>query len=293
MSSERRPTERVVERAGVRLRCLDWGGAGPAVLLLHGLAGQAGEWEETARLLRGAGHRVLAFDQRGHGHSTRAPAAVTAAAHVADTVAVIEEFGLGRTVLAGQSLGGRTALLTAAAHPRRVRALALIECDADTAPDAGPVRTPPLETPPPPVLPLEGSAPPEPPAVTWLRSWPLPFPTRRAAVTFLGGGRVGEGWAAGLERRAEGWWPRFDVEVMAAALRALGPAPTAEAWAALSCPALFVGAEHGILDPGRVDRMLAARPATRSACVPRAGHDVHLERPEALHLVLADFLASL
>ena len=37
-----------VERDGIRLACRDFGGQGPTVLLLHGLAGHAGEWEETA-----------------------------------------------------------------------------------------------------------------------------------------------------------------------------------------------------------------------------------------------------
>ncbi|AKN73122.1 hypothetical protein QR97_28205 [Streptomyces sp. PBH53] len=38
-------------RDGVRLVCRDWGGAGPAVVLLHGLAGHAGEWDVPARRL--------------------------------------------------------------------------------------------------------------------------------------------------------------------------------------------------------------------------------------------------
>ncbi|WP_405855720.1 alpha/beta hydrolase [Streptomyces sp. NBC_00090] len=71
-------TERVVVRDGVRLSCRDWGGSGPDVLL-HGLAGHAGEWDATARALRDAGHRVLALDQRGHGHSERRPENATRA----------------------------------------------------------------------------------------------------------------------------------------------------------------------------------------------------------------------
>jgi pimeloyl-ACP methyl ester carboxylesterase len=38
----------IFERDGVRLAATDFGGGGPAVLLLHGLAGHAGEWAETA-----------------------------------------------------------------------------------------------------------------------------------------------------------------------------------------------------------------------------------------------------
>ena len=64
-------------------------GEGPGVLLLHGLAGTAVEWEETAAWLS-ATHRVVALDQRGHGRSERRPADVSREAFVADAIAAIE-----------------------------------------------------------------------------------------------------------------------------------------------------------------------------------------------------------
>ena len=42
------PAEVLFERDGVRLAGIDFGGDGPSVLLLHGLAGHVGEWGETA-----------------------------------------------------------------------------------------------------------------------------------------------------------------------------------------------------------------------------------------------------
>nr|WP_324289657.1 alpha/beta hydrolase [Streptomyces sp. H27-G5] len=73
-------------------------------------------------------HRVVAVDQRGHGASERRPREVTRAAYVADVVAVIKQLDLHRPVLVGQSLGGHTAVLTAATtHPHLVRALVLIK----------------------------------------------------------------------------------------------------------------------------------------------------------------------
>ena len=97
-----------------RLEALDFGGEGPSVLLLHGLAGTAREWEETAAWLSET-HRVVALDQRGHGRSERRPADVSREAFVADAVAAIEELALAPAVLIGQSLGGHTAFLS----PRR------------------------------------------------------------------------------------------------------------------------------------------------------------------------------
>jgi pimeloyl-ACP methyl ester carboxylesterase len=121
-----------LERDGVRLAGTDFGGAGPAVLLLHGLGGHTGEWTETASWLT-EGHRVVALDARGHGESERRPADVSLDARVADVVFAIEELHLAPVVLIGQSLGGITALLTAAGRPDLVSRLVL--ADAGLAAD--------------------------------------------------------------------------------------------------------------------------------------------------------------
>ncbi|MCX5199788.1 alpha/beta hydrolase [Streptomyces sp. NBC_00249] len=250
---------------GVRLSCRDSGGDGTPVVLLHGLAGHAGEWEAAAARLS-ARHRVIAVDQRGHGASERRPADVSRGAYVADVVAVIAELGLDRPVLAGQSLGGHTAMLTAAAHPELVRGLVLV--------DAGPAAAGP-------------DTPKE--IAEALGSWPVPFPSLDAAREFLGS----EAWAAGLEQRADGWYPRFDVDVMVAAITPVTLRPWWPEWEAIACPALVVLGQRGIVPAEESDRMLelaAHHPDTALVCVPDAGHDVHLDRPEVLHSLLSRFL---
>ncbi|MEU7007852.1 alpha/beta hydrolase [Streptomyces sp. NPDC046332] len=270
-------SERVVIRDGVRLSCRDWGGGGgggasePAVVLLHGLAGHAGEWDATAVRLRAEGHRVVAVDQRGHGHSERHLKDTSRAAYVADAVAVIDELGLERPALVGQSLGGHTAMLTAAARPGLLSGVVLVEAGPAQA-EAGVVDD----------------------IGAWLRSWPVPFPSRAAAERFLGGGPVGEGWAAGLEERdGGGLWPRFDPETM---VRSLAENPTRawwEEWAAIDCPKLAVIAQNGIITADEFDGMVRGRPDLWAASVPGTGHDVHLERPDALHRLLMGFLRGL
>src|SRR4051794_14320520 len=105
-----------LSRDGVRLACRDCGAGEPAVLLLHGLAGDLEEWAETAEWLRER-CRVVALDARGHGRSERLPEDVSRAAHVGDVAFVIEELELAPVVLVGQSLGGLTALLATATYP--------------------------------------------------------------------------------------------------------------------------------------------------------------------------------
>ncbi|MER5307109.1 alpha/beta hydrolase [Streptomyces sp. NPDC002773] len=265
----------VVREGGVRLLCRDSGGRGGAgadVLLLHGLAGHAGEWDATARLLRDSGHRVVAFDQRGHGGSERHPGDVSRAAYVADVVAVVEELGLDRPVLVGQSLGGSTALLTAAAHPQLPRALVLVEAGPGGA-DSGLQEQ------------IGG----------WLRGWPAPFPSREAAAAYLGGGKepVGEGWARGLEERADGLWPRFDPEVMVRSLDENATRAFWDEWAAVTCPTLAVlgqGEHGGIIGGEEYAEMVRVLPSLHGVSLPGTGHDLHLERPRVLHRLIVDFL---
>lgn len=265
-------SERVVVRDGVRLVCRDWGdwgGDGPPVLLLHGLAGHAGEWDHLAEGLGGQ-HRMLALDQRGHGASERHPGDVSRAAYTADAIAVIDQLALEGVVLIGQSLGGHTAMLTAAAAPDRVRALVLVESGAG-GPSAG-----------------AGAH-----IGDWLDSWHLPFRTRDAAAEFLGGGAVGEGWAAGLEQRDDGWWPRFDRDVMVDSIATLEERDFWAEWERVTCPTLLVLAQYGFLPPDEVDGMLRRRPETTAVSVPSAKHDLHLQRPDVLLDRVSDFLGGL
>jgi pimeloyl-ACP methyl ester carboxylesterase len=73
------------ERDRTQLSYCDFGGSGPPMLLLHGLAGYAGEWDQSARQLR-IHYRVFALDQRGHGDSTRRPLDLSRNAFVEDCV---------------------------------------------------------------------------------------------------------------------------------------------------------------------------------------------------------------
>ncbi|MFJ9827060.1 alpha/beta fold hydrolase [Streptomyces sp. NPDC101160] len=238
--------------------------------MLHGLAGHAGEWDTLARLLRADGHRVVALDQRGHGASERRPKDVSRAAYVADVIEVCEQLGLDRPVLVGQSYGGHAALLAAAAHSDRISAAVLVEA----GPGAGSPET----------LAEVGG---------WLRAWPVPFPTREAAVAYLGGGPVGEGWADGLEERDGGLRPRFDPEVLIASLAENTGRAWWEEWAAIDVPVLAVLGQNGIIPGDEYAEMARRQPERlRAVCVPGTGHDLHLERPDVLHSLVAEFLGQ-
>jgi pimeloyl-ACP methyl ester carboxylesterase len=91
-------------------------GVGPAVVLLHGGLLDCTTWDrEFERLARS--HRVIRYDARGHGRSSVQHGEYS---HADDLVALLDELEIERAVLVGLSLGGRTAIDVAIAHPERV-----------------------------------------------------------------------------------------------------------------------------------------------------------------------------
>jgi 3-oxoadipate enol-lactonase len=120
-------SERVVERDGVRLQVSDEG-EGTPVVLLHGLTATRRYVVMGSRALERSGHRVVAFDARGHGSSTPAP---DAGAYRyddlgEDLIAVMDELGIDRAVLAGASMGAHTLLWLALRESERVEGLVVI-----------------------------------------------------------------------------------------------------------------------------------------------------------------------
>lgn len=100
-------------------------GAGPPVVLLHGLTATHRYVVMGSHALERSGHRVIAHDARGHGAS--APGDVyDYAALATDLLGLLDERGVGRAVLAGASMGAHTALRLALDHPGRVAGLVVI-----------------------------------------------------------------------------------------------------------------------------------------------------------------------
>jgi pimeloyl-ACP methyl ester carboxylesterase len=116
-----------VRSGGVRLSG-EQAGEGPPVVLLHGLTATRRYVVMGSRLLERSGYRVIAYDARGHGRSTPAPAPAEYDYQdlAADLEAVLDALDAPRALLAGASMGALTALSFARAHPDRVAALGVI-----------------------------------------------------------------------------------------------------------------------------------------------------------------------
>ena len=120
------PRGQFIEVSGARIHYLDKG-SGQAIVILHGLGGQMGNFTYALLERLTGGVRVILMDRPGSGYSMRAPGAT---GRLTEQAAIVAEFirklGLQRPLLVGHSLGGAIALEVALDHPEVVKGLALI-----------------------------------------------------------------------------------------------------------------------------------------------------------------------
>ena len=102
-------------------------GAGPAVVLLHGLTATRRYVVMGSRTLQRSGHLAISYDARGHGRSEPAKNGDYSYPGLAgDLEAVLDAAGVERAVLAGASMGAQTAVRLTLERPERVAGLVLI-----------------------------------------------------------------------------------------------------------------------------------------------------------------------
>jgi len=133
--------EYVAERGPVRLSVSDTG-EGPAVVLAHGLTATRRYVVMGSTALERSGHRVIAYDARGHGASSPAetPDAYGYEDLGKDLEAVMDRAGVQRAVLAGASMGAHTLIWLAVNRPQRVGGLVLITPAFTAAAEDDPAR---------------------------------------------------------------------------------------------------------------------------------------------------------
>ena len=119
---------RVRIRPEVRLSVIDIAPEQPerTIIFLHGYGGKAVQWIYLMREFSSE-NRVIAIDQRGHGHSDKPRSGFTMPDLRADVEGVLDVLGINqKVVLVGHSFGGAVAAEFAVAHPERIDRLVLI-----------------------------------------------------------------------------------------------------------------------------------------------------------------------
>ncbi len=264
-----------VETPEVRLRYLEWGEPGEAVLLLlHGIGQTAHSWAYFATAMR-PHYRVIAVDLRGHGDSGWAPDGdYSTAAHGRDLDAFIERLKLESFALVGFSLGGRNAMFLTGRHPAKVRRLVIVDVGPERPGSGGSQARQFMSGPD-----VFGS-------VEELVERAIRFNSRRNREALR------ESLLHNLRQLPDGRWTwKYDPVLRGPNRRTY---PWGDLWpvlANIACPTLIVrGAESPVLPPGQATRMLEVMSAARMVTISAAGHTVMGDNPLDFEAKVKPFL---
>jgi len=117
-------TRRVRVDDDVELHC-EITGTGPPLLLVHGLGACTEDWEPQVAAFRDR-YRVIAFDLRGHGRSSRPREGYSIPRFARDTAHLLESLETGPVHVVGISLGGMIAFQLAVDAPHLVRTMTIV-----------------------------------------------------------------------------------------------------------------------------------------------------------------------
>ncbi len=129
-------TSRLVDANGIRQHAVI-GGAGPAVLLVHGWPETWYAWRHVMSELA-KDYTVVAVDQRGIGLTEKPPGGYDSATLADDLAALMHELGHDRFAVVGHDTGLVISYALAADHPDRVDRVALAEVPGPPTPDHSP-----------------------------------------------------------------------------------------------------------------------------------------------------------
>jgi pimeloyl-ACP methyl ester carboxylesterase len=111
---------------GVKLEVLDWGGEGPALVLLTGLGDNAHVYDEFANHFVDRFH-VFGITRRGFGRSSQPEGGYDVATRALDDVRVLDALAIDKAIFVGHSLAGDELSALGADHPQRVEKLVYLD----------------------------------------------------------------------------------------------------------------------------------------------------------------------
>jgi pimeloyl-ACP methyl ester carboxylesterase len=266
-----RPEHRIVRTPdGAQLAVWDLPGdspEAPVVVLPHCWGCSHEIWIPVARRLRDQGYRVVLYDQRGHGASTRGTAPLAMDTLALDLEAVLEATDVHDVVLAGHSMGGMTVMALATYRPEvlraRAKAIVLVATSATAISLAG-VGSPEL-------------------AAAFIGS-PL---VSRALMTKSGHLLVRTSFGAKPVRShmelTRDIFANCDGKVRGDFVVSMGRMNHLEGIASIDIPTtVMVGTRDTLTVPKKADQMVSTIPGSRLVTLKGKGHMLPLEDPDAV-----------
>jgi len=123
--------EGFVQVNGVQLQYLDWGGDGPAIILIHGIVDNPHVFDDFATAFASKFH-VIAYARRGSGNSeVKGPYDIDTL--TADLRALMDALKIQRATLVGYSAGGDEVTNFAAEYSERVDRIVYLDAAYDFA----------------------------------------------------------------------------------------------------------------------------------------------------------------
>jgi pimeloyl-ACP methyl ester carboxylesterase len=246
-------------------------GVGETVLMIAGLGRDRHMWKSQAAELSRS-FRVVTFDNRGVGDSSRPRGPYSAALMAEDASGLLDVLGVDKAFIVGASLGGLIAQELALSRPERVLGLALL-CTHPGLPLAVPMSADVLSR----IVPVPGADP---------------------YQRLLGAMRLAYGSA---------YWSANEAELSAAALQRFAGQPSPEMWWAqaaaggtfgwngrrIEAPALILTGDEDRIVPCRNSATLARMILdARLRIFPGGGHYFFQEFPDAVNAALIDFISA-
>ncbi|ALC18141.1 pimeloyl-ACP methyl ester carboxylesterase [Desulfuromonas soudanensis] len=255
---------------GIELAWDDTGGAGTAVLLIHGYPLCRRMWRPQVAALAAAGYRVITPDLRGFGESEAPGGAVSMELYADDLLALLDHLGLEKAVIGGMSMGGYVLLDLLARHRQRFSAALFIVTRAGGDDAEGKARRARL-------------------AATALAEGALPVADAFAGLVFASGTA---GSRPELVREVRSWMEGTSPGGLAAGLLAMADrVDFTSRLSELTLPALVIGAEEDrAIPPAESRRLAEGLPEATLVILPGGGHLVNLECSEAFNGALLGFL---
>ena len=259
------PPSRTVMVGGRRIAYREAGDESlPALVLLHGLGGNAAMWRRQYAALSDR-FRVVGWDMPGYGGSDPLPGASVAADYAVALSGLLDALGIDRACLVGQSVAALIAASFARAFPERTRAVVLAHPLFGFGALAPAARGAAVEE-------RTGA---------FLRMGPRGFAEDRGPRLLAPGaseGLVAEVVATMADARPEGYVPAVammaDIDLPAEAAQVAAPVR------------IVAGSDDPLAPPERCRALAESLPGATCTVIEKAGHYAALERPEAFNSAL-------